>query len=141
MSGTRFIFLFVIAFLLPSCDKEKCSCNNSEIIGKWEIVDFISLESIAYTKNNNYNPRFEFKTNGTFHLVLDVNVCNGNYALADGNTMNCSTAGCTEMCCDSPFSEKVVAMLPRVASYDFLDSELQLKVPDWGWINLKRSSD
>jgi len=138
----RFVFfIMAIIILFSSCGKDKFYRCDSEIIGKWKVRDFISLESVAYPKDNDYSPVLEFKYDGTFSLKLDVNSCSGDFAISEKNTVSISEVGCTEACCDSHFSEKVVIMLPGVTSYDFDDNTLRLNVPGWGWINLVRISD
>jgi len=61
--------------------------------------------------------------------------------LSNTNKLECSAAGRTKMCCDSPISKKLTVMLPQVTTYNIENNVLRLNVPEWGWINLERISD
>jgi hypothetical protein len=133
------ILIFLTSFILSSCEKE----GNDEIkfdeniFGKWEVVEFMSVESMLYSKNDNYYPIIEFKNDGSFSLELDQNNCSGNFVLSGENEIEITGPGCTKMCCDSDFSNKVATMLPQVTTYSFDEETLKLNVPGWGWISLK----
>ena len=136
-----FLTLFLVSIGFVSCsDDDNCACNDASLLGKWEATDFLSLESVMYSKDNDYNPVIEFRADGTMEILLDVNRCGGNFELGKDSTIQMGNAGCTEACCDSQFSQKFVAMLPRVETYDMDDSSLRLMVSEWGWINLVRST-
>jgi heat shock protein HslJ len=127
-------FLFLLAFLV-SCDQNEPGRN--DIIGKWEATTFMSVESMLYAKNNNYNPVIEFKTDGTYSIKLDFNQCMGNFSVYDNLNISINAAGCTKMCCDSRFSDKFVQMLPRVNSYVIEGNKLKMNISEWGWIELE----
>ena len=61
----KWIRIFAVLFVLTnvSCDEEDCACT-SDIYRAWEVEEFISLESMHYTKDDNYNPVIEFNENG-----------------------------------------------------------------------------
>ena len=130
------LFIFALIIVLFACDDDDdCSCIG-EIYGKWEVEGFMSVESVAYLKDNNYNPIIEFQNDGTIDIVLDVNSCFGDFELGEELTISISDAGCTEVCCDSDFSNKFMEMLPQVGTYEIEDDELRLYVSGWGWIEL-----
>jgi heat shock protein HslJ len=135
------IFFFVLVFALVSCnDDDNCSCSG-DILGKWEASSFISFESVGYPKDDGYNPTIEFKGDGKIEIHLDANSCFGNYELNADTTITISDAGCTEMCCDSDFSNKFVEMLSQVKSYSIEDGNMYLNVPGWGLISLQYVSN
>lgn len=136
--GIQIITLLIIVFLF-SCEKEKEKIA-VDIYATWEVVDFMSIESVAYPKDNNYNPIIEFQQDGSFTLKLDRNNCLGSFTLSGVNGISIAGAGCTKICCDSDFSNKFVEMLSRVESYSFEENILKLNVSDWGWINLELAS-
>ncbi len=139
MSGSRFIIVSVLLILLASsCGEEKFYRIDSTLTGSWEAQEFMSLESVAYLKVNDFSPLIEFYADGTYRLTLDVNACIGNYSISENKALECSPAACTKMCCDSPFSIKLTEMLPRVTGFEFDQNELKLTVPEWGWIRLNR---
>lgn len=129
------VLLSVLAF---SCNKDK---NENPVVEDlyytWQVVDFMSIESMLYAKDNNYNPTIEFKQDGSLNVTLDANSCFGSFAIVAGNKISFSQIACTEMCCDSDFSSKFVGMLSKVESYDLDNDQLRLNVPAWGFINLK----
>lgn len=127
--------VFVVLFSFISCNKDDKIAKN--IFNSWEIVNFVSLESGAYPKNNDYNPIIQFNKDGSYLLQLDVNNCNGNYTLSEENEITITTSTCTYVCCDSDFSEKITAMLPQVTSFNINKNKMKLDVPGWGWINLE----
>ncbi|MCY1721135.1 META domain-containing protein [Prolixibacteraceae bacterium Z1-6] len=134
------LFVFMFLFALTACDNDDCSCDD-EIYGKWEAKEFMSIESVLYVKNNDYNPVIEFKNDGSYHLGLDVNTCFGDFDLEENQVLSISDAGCTEACCDSDFSQKFTSMLPQVSGYEIETSTLILEVEGWGWIELARVSE
>lgn len=134
------IFSFLVLFYACN-DDDDCGCNDGNIVGKWEVKEFMSIESVLYAKDDDYNPTIEFKSDGITDIRLDVNSCFGDYELGDEPTLNISDSGCTEACCDSDFSMKFIEMLPQVGSYEIEDNMLKLYVSGWGWINLKWISD
>ena len=136
MNRFQLTVIFVLILHLLSCDKNGKN-GFGYFAGKWTITDFISLESASYPKNNGFNPIIEFKNDATFNLKLDVNNCFGDFIQTDGNAISFSAAGCTEICCDSKFSQKFCLMLPQVKTYQIEKNTLKLVVPGWGWINLE----
>jgi len=137
------LYYFVVLtfiLLLYSCDDKNCNCS-VEIIGKWEVEEFMSIESVLYAKNNDYSPFVEFNADGSFEIHLDINVCSGTFELSKESGILFSNIGCTDACCDSDFSEKFIEMLPRIENYSLEENGLKLEVPGWGWIELARTSN
>jgi heat shock protein HslJ len=130
------LLILLVVLLFSSCDKGKNKITGN-IYSTWEVVEFMSVESESNAKKDNYNPVIEFKEDGSFSLKLDANNCSGNFSLADGNAIEMGGPGCTKMCCDSDFSNKLTTLLPEVKSYSFEENILKLNVPDWGWIKLE----
>jgi heat shock protein HslJ len=121
--------------MIFSCDKSD-PAENSSIYGKWEADDFMSVESAAYSKKDAFNPIIELKEDGSYLLKLDRNSCMGSFILKNSNNISFSASGCTEICCDSEFSNKFVLMLTQVKSYSIEKNILKLEIPGWGWIEL-----
>jgi heat shock protein HslJ len=128
------IQILVAAFtILVACQKDQMVVDQT-ICQTWEAKTFISLESVAYPKNENAPILLTFKEDGTFSLRLDINSCGGTFKTRNGNQIEIEYPACTEACCDSPFSTKLASMLPKVTSYQLEDQSLQLNVPQWGFI-------
>lgn len=133
------ILKLILLLLIPicfACDDEVSLPDLHEIYGKWEAREFLSLESRGYPKNNDYNPTIEFRKDGSLAIKLDINSCFGSFNLQGESGIAMGNSGCTEACCDSEFSSKFVAMLPRVSSYKIENQSLKLYVTEWGWIEL-----
>lgn len=129
--------IFAIILLLAlvfSCRKDD---DHSGLFQTWEAKEFMSIESVAYPKNENTRVLLTFNRSGSYHLKLDINSCGGNFATGKNNQIELETAACTEACCDSKFAEKVAAMLSRVNSYEISGKTLKLNVPQWGYIELE----
>lgn len=128
--------IFAIILLLAlvfSCRKDE---DHSGLFQTWEAKEFMSIESVAYPKNENTKVLLTFNRSGSYNLKLDINSCGGNFAAGKNNQIELETAACTEACCDSKFAEKVAAMLSRVNSYEISGKTLKLNVPQWGYIEL-----
>lgn len=121
---------------LCACNDDDCNCTG-DIYGKWEVKEFMSIESVLYAKNDGYNPIIEFKQDGTMEFQLDANMCSGEFEIIDETAINIEDAGCTKMCCDSDFSQKFVTMVSEVGTYEIEGDKLKLHVSGWGWIELE----
>lgn len=136
MNTTKILLIAFFLSIFFSCDKEdnEWSCD---IYQNWEVMDFMSVESMAYSKDKGFNPVIEFKKDGSYFLKLDRNGCSGSFALTGENNIDISGAGCTKICCDSKFSLKFAEMLPKVISYSIERNKMKLNVSGWGWIELE----
>lgn len=128
-------FTALVLFLFLGCDKEETK-NDKALYNTWEIVDFISIESRAYAKKDGFNPKIEFKHNGSLSLRLDANGCFGSFKVLSENKIEILPIGCTKMCCDSDYSQKIAQMLSQVTTYKIDGKTMKLDVPGWGWLNL-----
>lgn len=122
----------ILLLTLGSCNKDEET--NSALFQTWEAKDFMSLESVAYPKNENNKILLTFGKTGSYQLKLDINSCSGPFTLGKNNRLEIKSTACTEACCDSKFSEKLASMLLRVESYRIEGTTLKLNVPQWGWI-------
>src|SRR5680860_199148 len=104
------VIVFFLLAINVSCDKKHDEVV--DIINSWEVVDFMSVESVMYAKDKEFNPIIEFHENGAYSLQLDLNSCSGSFELTGEMEINITAAGCTKICCDSDFSRKFVLMLP-----------------------------
>lgn len=129
------VIVFFLLVINVSCDEKHDEFVG--IINRWEVVDFMSIESVMYAKDKEFNPIIEFHENGSYSLQLDLNSCSGSFELIREKGINITTAGCTKICCDSEFSRKFVLMLPQVTSYSIEGNKMKLDISGWGWINLK----
>lgn len=127
----------LLIFVSFSCQNENEEQLASDIYYTWEIVDFMSIESIYYGKPENSKILITFNKDGKYSLQLDVNSCGGSFKISNENKLEISGPGCTKMCCDSDFSNKIAIMLSQVETYTLEGNTLKLNVTAWGWINLE----
>lgn len=130
------VFLVLLPVFFASCEKDKNGITG-DIYNAWEVTEFISVESVMYQKDKDYNPVIKIIKDGSFNVELDVNHCLGNFEITSNQKIKFFGAGCTKICCDSKFSEKFIQMLPQVESYEVEGSSMKLNVPGWGLIKLE----
>ena len=131
-TALKILIIISIFLIANSCKKDEKV--NSILLSTWEAKSFISLESVAYPKNENTPILLTFKKDGTYSLKLDRNSCGGTFSANKTNQIEIEFPACTEACCDSQFSNKLATMLPQVASYSIEGTILKLNVPRWGYI-------
>ena len=129
---TSILIAIILVLTVSSCHKDEEA--NSALFQTWEAKDFMSLESVAYPKNENNKILLTFEKTGSYQLKLDINSCSGPFTLGKNNQLEIKSTACTEACCDSKFSEKLATMLLRVESYSIEGTTLKLNVPQWGYI-------
>lgn len=129
----QFLSFFSAFLILVACNKDKVLVVE-DICHTWEAKSFMSIESVAYPKNENTPILLTFKKDGTYSLKLDINSCGGTFASEKNNQLEMDFAACTEACCDSQFSQKLATMLPEVTTYEIDGSVLKLHIPQWGYI-------
>lgn len=137
MKAILFVLTLFGAMMLVNSCQEEVVLAEDDIYHTWEVTDFISVESMATFKNENTPILLTFKRDGSYLLKLDVNSCTGSYAIPVKDSISLQGPGCTKMCCDSPFSEKLTEVLPRVRSYTIEKNTLFLEVSEWGLIQLE----
>jgi heat shock protein HslJ len=135
MKAKYHIFLSVFSVLI-SCKREQ-TIQVDTIYHTWEAKTFISVESIAYPKNENTPILLTFKKDGTYSLKLDINSCGGRYHVDNSHQIEIGFPACTEACCDSQFSNKLATTLAKVNSFNIKDHTLKLNVPEWGDIKFE----
>lgn len=129
----QILSVFSCFLILVACRKENEVCVD-QIYRTWEAKKFMSVESVAYPKNENKPILITFDAEGNYLLKLDVNSCFGKVDFSENNRIEIEPAVCTEACCDSRFSEKLVTMLPEVTTFGIEGNTLKLNVPGWGYI-------
>lgn len=129
------VFLFVLfLFAFSACHKDNSASEG--LYRTWEVMNFMSIESVAYPKNENVKILLTFEKMGDYRLKLDINSCGGTFDV-DSNQLKMESPACTEACCDSKFSEKTAAMLSRITSFETDGKTLKLNIPQWGYIELR----
>jgi hypothetical protein len=129
---TSFLTILILTLSFVSCNKDEGT--NSVLFQTWEAKEFMSIESVAYPKNENTRVLLTFNRSGSYHLKLDINSCGGNFATGKNNLIELESPACTEACCDSKFSEKLASTISKVTSFDIEGKTLKLNVPKWGYI-------
>ena len=122
----------IIILFSTSCNDEHP--NIEDIYHTWEAKSFASFESRGYLKNEENTISLLLEKSGTYQLHLDVNGCRGEISGISKSQIKFTPAICTEICCDSEFSQKLAQILPEVRNYSIGGNRLTLSVPDWGLI-------
>lgn len=128
--------LFVCALAMYACTKDDISATSS-LYKTWEAKDFMSLESVAYPKTEGKKVLLTFNPSGNVGLKLEMNGCGSSFVIDKPGQIKIDPFLCTLICCDSKFSDKLLAMLPQVTSYEIVKNTLRLNVPKWGYIQLE----
>lgn len=129
---TTILFVLLVA---NSCKEEHFSAT--DLYQSWEVEGFVSGESSSYEKYKDNKLIVTFNEDQTYYLTLDVNDCGGAIQIINGHQIQLKQSGCTYVCCDSDFSQKLVEMLPQATSFKIVRNRLKLFVPGWGIIELK----
>jgi heat shock protein HslJ len=133
----QILVIFSAFIILTSCHKDQVP-DVDNIYHTWEAKTFISLESTGYPKNENKTISLTFNEDGTYSLKLDINSCGGTFEKSNNNNLiGIEPAFCTEICCDSKFSEKLAIMLHEVTSFNIEGQVLKLIVAQWGYIKFE----
>lgn len=125
-------------FILLSSCREELFVADKDLYHTWEATAFISVESMTYPKDENKSILLTFNRDGSYALKLEVNSCSSHFKSERKESIKMESPACTEMCCDSPFSNKLASMLPKVTSYRVEGKNLYLSVPGWGDIKLEK---
>lgn len=133
---TRYLWLLLIPLINFSCKDELV--QTQDIFHTWEAKEFISLESVSYPKIEENKILLNIESPNSYQLKLDYNQCNGQISQLSHSKIVFQSAGCTKICCDSKFSQKLVEMLPQVTSYHLDNHKLNLYIDGWGSILLQR---
>jgi hypothetical protein len=130
------IFVLLVILLIPgSCHKDDTPTVYT-LYNTWEVKEFISLLSTNYQRDATKKTLITFDHAGTYQLTLDVNSCSGTFKSVTENVIDIAIPECTEICCDSEFAKKFVAVLPSATSYSIKGKVMDLNVPNFGTIKL-----
>lgn len=132
---TTILFVLLVA---NSCKEEHFS--TTDLYQSWVVEGFVSGESSSYEKYKDNKLIVTFNEDQTYDLSLDVNDCGGAIQIINGHQIQLAQSGCSYVCCDSDFSQKLVEILPQATSFKIVRNRLKLFVPGWGIIELKALS-
>lgn len=135
-NSIQIVASLLLLIITISCEKNQH--DSDDIYNIWEAKNFVSVESVAYSKEEDNTILLSIEESGDYQLQLDVNSCYGSIIKITKSEIELSTAGCTEICCDSEFSERLVQLLPQVETYSIVGGELHLFVPEWGYISFEK---
>lgn len=69
----------------------------------------------------------EFPTNDTYYLKLDVNNCGGTYEIKSAGSIHFKEMACTELCCDSPYANRLAQLIREITNYEMRGNFLLLR--------------
>lgn len=79
-----------------------------------------------------------FNGRRAFEIKLDVNTCQGTVQFRANNVVFFNDVGCSEICCDSPFTLKLLELMQLVNRYQLNDNQLIMTGNDGVQINFDR---
>lgn len=135
-SAKHILILFILAALTTTCEKLEGPAKN--VFQTWEVVDFVSVESLTYSKYNNSRILLTINSDKTYNLSLDINTCGGSILSISELGIVFGNPACTEACCDSDFASRFTELLPFINMYKVDGDTLRLSIPDWGFIECVR---
>ncbi|MEM6687539.1 MAG: META domain-containing protein, partial [Bacteroidota bacterium] len=101
--------LSILVLTLISCD-----ASTEEFVGSsWKVVK-LKTNGTSVDVTNEVILKVNSQTE--FSLKLDTNNCFGTYAITGKTSIKLAGIACTEMCCDSEFSQAVVTALYQVSN-------------------------
>ncbi|MCC5915892.1 MAG: META domain-containing protein [Cryomorphaceae bacterium] len=112
-----------------------CSKKDESLHGVW-MVERVQLNQASDWQGSPEKYRFEFGTDKSLTVNLDVNTCQTKFESCTCGSMVIDPIGCTEACCDSEFAVQMIEMMKDVDRYD-ISSEV-LVLAGKGKIELKR---
>ncbi len=116
--------LLIMLLSLTGCNRE--DIDFLMVSRQWKVTKFKEKGALQYQKpSNDYIITFE--GDSLYALRLDVNLCNGTYALTGSEKISFKTPGCTHVCCDSEIAMKLLGLLPKMTEYYGQGGDLVLK--------------
>ncbi len=129
----KYILAVFIVPLLISCSKDK----KHIVKNNWQVESVkVHADSSLTFPVNTYILYFE--NSKRYHIKLDVNSCSAKVRFRGKNKVDFDAPGCTFICCDSNFAEKIAMLLKQIRKYDLKGSVLILKGEKGEIINLKK---
>lgn len=129
----QILLYLVITSLGFSCSKEK-----QEVIENiWE-VESIKEHADSTIKNAPNIYTLSFKNKKQYQLKLDVNSCSGDVSFKSNNKINFNAMGCTYVCCDSDFAEKLIGLIEKMNHYKTTQTILLIEGENGIFIRLKK---
>ncbi len=98
------------------------------LAGEWRVLRIQPLGEPSQNTAAMYIIRF--KADGTISLKLDVNQCFGAYSTPEAGQISVSSLGCTEICCDSAFAQRLSLILRSASNFQFEGRKLTLIGPN-----------
>jgi hypothetical protein len=118
----RTLFILSIAFFaLSSCKKD-----NPALIGEWEVVAIRASENADW-ENAPETIEFIFEEKQKMSIGLSVNRCNTSFSSCTCGSMVINAPSCTEACCDSEFSLRILDFITEINAHEIDNDELILK--------------
>lgn len=108
----QFIFFCFLAVMATACQKN----DDIELLtGEWRVTRIRPLGEASQKAQADYILRF--RIDGVYSLNLDVNNCGGPFFSDSIDRLDFGGVACTEICCDSPFAERMAVMLSSVSAF------------------------
>ena len=113
----------VMAIFLSTCTEK--DHINPIIDTDWEVYSITSPDK-KYIIISPTPYEVNFQKDNVLTMRLDVNSCGGTYSVDNSTSMNIDPMYCTEICCDKPFADTLLNILPKINSYRITGDDLEL---------------
>ena len=113
----------VITLFFSMCNKEPLL--NPIVDTSWEVWSITSPNRI-YIIISPTPYEINFQKEDILTMSLDVNTCGGTYKVENNTDIHIEPLYCTEICCDKPFADTLLNILPKVNSYKITGEDLEL---------------
>jgi heat shock protein HslJ len=106
--------ILFILILFTSCKKD---VDIDFRVNNWKVLKLKESGSSKFLKPDS-TYILKFISNNAFNFNTDVNECWGSYEVTSpGNITINNEIGCTFVCCDTDFAQKMIQLFPMMTSY------------------------
>lgn len=111
----------ILALTLSACLADKTA---QSLEGDWRVV---SMQTTGLASDNAPEDYIlQFGEDGHLNLRLDVNNCSGRFNTFNDSSLEIEPMGCTRVCCDTPFAERLILTLSDMEHFAIQGKRLTL---------------
>jgi len=115
------IILLTALILTSACLADKTA---QSLEGDWRVV---SMQTTGLASDNApADYILQFGEDGNLNLRLDVNNCSGRFNTFNDSSLEIEPMGCTRVCCDTPFAERLTLALSEMEHFAIQGKRLTL---------------
>lgn len=127
--------ILIVLFLWTGCDKKNLPDDLRGIV--WKLEGLVRANGNWEPNDAEQEIRFEFLVPNGVRIQLPVNDCGADVVVLTEGQIRLGTVACTEVCCESQYTEDFMAILSQVVSYYVKGKKLYLQGPQGSAIFIK----